>query len=87
MNNEANSKIAHQLAEPVHFRVGATIININNAEPDIPHIKGVPFSADWKMLDQYEDTDITCISPAPTEGAVAIVDTTVEDIENQLINM
>lgn len=50
---------------------------IEYIESDVPHVKGVSFSADGKLLDQYEDVDLSKVQPVQTEGAMSIV--SVED--------
>lgn len=85
MNEEINSKLAHQLAESVEFCVGTTRIVINASDTDVPHITGVAFPTDWKILDTYEDIDLSGISPVSAQGATTIVDETEEELENSLL--
>ena len=85
MGKEINSKLAHQLSDPVEFRVGTMRIEINATDSDVPHIKGVTFPPEWKILDRYdEDSDLSGITQIPTQGATNIVDETVETLENFL---
>lgn len=72
MNREENSKLAHQLSEEVEFLVEGKKISLICMEPEIPHIKGLPFSEDWKSLDDYVEADLSCIQNVQTEGAISI---------------
>lgn len=74
MNEEGNSKIAHQLSDSIEFNIGTSKITINNIESDIPHVKGVSFSVDWKMQDQYENIEQPDIESTQCDGAMTIED-------------
>lgn len=89
MSRAENSKIAHQLSETVEFRIGATTIEINSKDDgEIPHIRGISFTPDWRILDNYEDnTDISGISSVSTEGAVGITDQSCKEVEKVLKQM
>ena len=60
MGKEINSKLVQQLSDPVEFRVDTMRIKINATDSDVPHIKGVTFPPEWKILDRYdEDIDLS----------------------------
>ena len=73
MKKEENSKLSHQLSDSVEFQFGTSKVAIEYMESDVPHIKGVSLTVDGKILDQYEDVDMSQIQPVQTEGAMSIV--------------
>ena len=87
MGEESNSKLAHQLAEPVEFRVGGTRIVINASDSEIPHIAGITFHTDWKIIDSYGDVDLSGIAPMSAHGATEIADESIEQLENYITKL
>lgn len=88
MSLEENSKLAHQLSDPIEFRIGGVRVLISPTDNcEVPHIKGLSFNADWRVTDFYEDANLTKITPVSTKGATNIVDETVEELEKCVTKM
>ena len=87
MGGESNNKLAHQLAEPVEFRVGGTRIVINASDSEVPQIADITFQTDWKSIDSYGDVDLSGITPMSAHGATKIVDGSIELLENYITKL